>query len=113
MNILNDDNKANQSCKMRLKILDRKIRSSKNKYNNFETEEKTINKLDYHKLKRYKNYSSSYLNKFQKKQNNIYSTDTNIRREAKINIIKNEINKMNSINKDISDIKVNNMGEKK
>ena len=116
MNMLNGENKtnnkANKSCKMRLKILDRKIRSSKNKYNNFETEEKTINKLEYHKLKRYKNYSSSYLNKFQKKKNNnIYSTDINIRREAKINIIKNEINKMNSMSKDISDIKVNNTGK--
>ena len=115
MNMLNGENKAsnktNKSCKMRLKILDRKIRSSKNKYNNFETEEKTINKLEYHKLKRYKNYSSSYLNKFQKEKNNLYSTDINIRREAKINIIKNEINKMNSMSKDISDIKVNNTGK--
>jgi hypothetical protein len=31
-----------------------------------------------------------------------------MRREAKINIIKNEINKMNYMNKDISDIKINN-----
>ena len=115
MTMLKDENKVsnkgNKSCNMRLKILDRKIRNSKNKYNNFETEEKNINKLDYHKLKRYKNYSSSYLNRFQKKENKLNSNDINIRREAKINIIKNEINKMNFISKDISDIKVNNKGK--
>ena len=115
MNLLKDENKvnnkANKSCNMRLKILDRKIRNSKNKYNNFETEEKAINKLDYHKLKRYKNYSCSYLNRFQKKENKLNSNDINIRREAKINIIKNEINKMNFISKDISDIKANNTGK--
>ena len=117
MNILKDEKKANnianKSCNMRLKILDRKIRNSKNKYNNFETEEKTNNKLDYHKLKRYKNYSSSYLDKFQKKENNLNSNDINIVREAKINIIKNEINKMNFMSKDIFDIKINNTGKQK
>jgi len=115
MNMFNDENKANnkanRSCKMRLKILDRKIRNSKNKYNNFEIEEKTKNKLEYHKLKRYRNYSSSYLNKFQNKVNNIISNDINIRRETKINIIKNEINKMSFRNMDISDTKVNNTGK--
>lgn len=115
MNMLNDENKisnkATKSCNMRLKILDRKIRNSKNKYNNFETEEKAINKLEYYKLKRYRNFSSSYLNQIQKKENNLNSKDINIRREAKINIIKNEINKMNFMSNDISDKKANNTGK--
>ena len=92
-----ENNYNNQKSNLRLKIIDKKIRNSKNKYNNFEQEENIKNELTYPGLKRYRHYSTPCLKQFQMKSNNLNLNIMDEKRQNKINIIKKAINNLCNI----------------
>ena len=92
-----ENNYNNQKGNLRLKIIDKKIRNSKNKYNNFEQEENIKNELTYPGLKRYRHYSTPCLKQFQMKSNNLNLNIMDEKKQNKINIIKKAINNLCNI----------------